>query len=422
MEQLYKTFLDSNGVSIDSRSIEKGQIYFAIKGDRFDGHQFVDEVLEKGAVAVVVHDEKYLRDDKTILVSDTVKSLQDLAHHHRKQFNTPVLGITGSNGKTTTKELIHAVLSKKYKVHTTKGNYNNHIGVPLTLLSSDLDNEILIIEMGANHLKEIDELCHIAAPNYGLITNVGLAHVEGFGSYENIIIGKTEMYRYIDEHGGYIFYNDEDKVIVKNLPEHTECIPYMVGDIEFKYQQPTLGFVDTETEELYETKLFGMYNETNIEAAITLGRYFRVLDEDIFEAIRDYIPSMNRSQITKHNGITYIKDAYNANPNSMKLSIKSMMNYATQNKCLVLGDMKELGEEGIGLHKEILTYLSEYKWTKVILVGPLFAEANQDFDFPSYRDADALSKDIPSLLSEWNDCTVLLKGSRSMRLESLIES
>ena len=422
MEELYQAFLGSKGVSIDSRSIEKGQIYFAIKGDRFDGHQFVDEVLDKEASLAIVHAEKYLRGDKTILVPDTLKSLQDLAHYHRMQFNTPVIGITGSNGKTTTKELIHAVLSRKYKVHTTSGNYNNHIGVPLTLLSADLDNDILIIEMGANHLKDIDQLCHIAAPNYGLITNVGLAHVEGFGSYENIIVGKTEMYKYIEFHGGYIFYNDEDKVLRKNLPEHTECIPYMVDDIEFKYQRPTLAFLDAQTDELYETKLFGMYNETNIEAAITLGRYFRVLDEEIFEAIKEYKPSMNRSQITKYNGVTYIKDAYNANPNSMRLSIKSMMNYTTTHKCLVLGDMKELGENRIALHKEILTYLSEYKWTKVILVGPLFAEANQDFNYTNYNDVDDLKKDMTSMSSEWKDCTVLLKGSRSMRLESLIEA
>jgi UDP-N-acetylmuramoyl-tripeptide--D-alanyl-D-alanine ligase len=422
MEQLYKVFVDSNGVSIDSRTIQKGQIYFAIKGDRFDGHQFVDEVIEKGASLAVVHDEKYLRGDKTLLVTDTLRSLQDLAHHHRMQFNTPVLGITGSNGKTTTKELIHAVLSRKYKVHTTGGNFNNHIGVPLTLLSAELDNDILIIEMGANRLKDIDELCRIASPNYGLITNIGLAHIEGFGSYENIIVGKTELYRYIDSNGGYIFYNDEDKVLHKNLPKHTECIPYMVDDIEFKYQQPTLAFEDTEMNETYETKLFGMYNETNIEAAITLGRYFRVLDEEIFDAIRSYIPSMNRSQITKYAGVTFIKDAYNANPNSMKLSIKSMMNYATPHKCLVLGDMKELGDESINLHKEILTYLSDYQWTKVVLVGSLFTAANEDFGYVSYNNANDLKEDMSKLLSEWNNCTVLLKGSRSMQLESIIES
>lgn len=421
MAKLYKAFLKSNGVSIDSRSISDGQMFFAITGDRFDGHRFIDDVIEKGASLVIIHDKAYDRGDKTFLVEDTLRCLQDLAHHHRMQLDVPVIGITGSNGKTTTKELIHAVLSKKYKVHTTKGNYNNHIGVPLTLLSADIDSEMLIIEMGANHLLEIDQLCHIAAPNYGLITNVGLAHVEGFGSYENIIIGKTEMYRYIAKVNGCIFYNDEDQVLSKKLPEDTKCVPYLVSDIEFLYSNPTLAFKDTDMDEVYSTKLFGIYNQTNVEAAITLGRYFKVLDEDIFQAIESYTPNMNRSQLIRKGDITYIKDAYNANPNSMKLSIKSLMNFGTQPKVLVLGDMMELGDDKLILHRDMLRYIANYTWKKVLLVGPIFAEANKDFDYVSYDNIGELKKDYSSLISEWADSTVLLKGSRSMKIESLIE-
>ena len=421
MAKLYKAFLKSNGVSIDSRSISKGQMFFAITGDRFDGHRFIDDVIEKGASLVIIHDKAYDKGDKTFLVEDTLRCLQDLAHHHRMQLDVPVIGITGSNGKTTTKELIHAVLSKKYKVHTTKGNYNNHIGVPLTLLSADIDSEMLIIEMGANHLLEIDQLCHIAAPNYGLITNVGLAHVEGFGSYENIIIGKTEMYRYIAKVNGCIFYNDEDQVLSKKLPEDTKCVPYLVSDIEFLYSNPTLAFKDTDMDEVYSTKLFGIYNQTNVEAAITLGRYFKVLDEDIFQAIESYTPNMNRSQLIRKGDITYIKDAYNANPNSMKLSIKSLMNFGTQPKVLVLGDMMELGDDKLILHRDMLRYIANYTWKKVLLVGPIFAEANKDFDYVSYDNIGELKKDYSSLISEWADSTVLLKGSRSMKIESLIE-
>ncbi len=421
MAKLYKAFLKSNGVSIDSRSISDGQMFFAITGDRFDGHRFIDDVIEKGASLVIIHDKAYDRGDKTFLVEDTLRCLQDLAHHHRMQLDVPVIGITGSNGKTTTKELIHAVLSKKYKVHTTKGNYNNHIGVPLTLLSADIDSEMLIIEMGANHLLEIDQLCHIAAPNYGLITNVGLAHVEGFGSCENIIIGKTEMYRYIAKVNGCIFYNDEDQVLSKKLPEDTKCVPYLVSDIEFLYSNPTLAFKDTDMDEVYSTKLFGIYNQTNVEAAITLGRYFKVLDEDIFQAIESYTPNMNRSQLIRKGDITYIKDAYNANPNSMKLSIKSLMNFGTQPKVLVLGDMMELGDDKLILHRDMLRYIANYTWKKVLLVGPIFAEANKDFDYVSYDNIGELKKDYSSLISEWADSTVLLKGSRSMKIESLIE-
>lgn len=422
ISHLYDLYKQSSGVSIDSRTIQDRQMFFAIVGERFDGHQFVDQAIEDGASTVVISDETYSRDGYTYLVDDTLKCLQNLAHHHRMQFDIPVVAITGSNGKTTTKELVHAVLSQKYKVHTTKGNYNNHLGVPITLLSAPINSEILIVEMGANHIQEIDALCRIAAPNYGLITNIGQAHIEGFGSYENIIRGKTELYRYLSEVNGSIFYDDENKVLSQNIPLNTKALDYIVSDIEFYYNNPTLEFRDVDLEVRYITKLYGIYNQANIEAAITLGRYFKVLDEDIFSALTSYVPSMNRSQIKEINGITYIMDAYNANPTSMQASIKSLMNFGNQKKCLILGDMKELGVESLALHKKILEYAKSYPWYKMILVGPLFAQAAQGSKAICYVNIQELKQEYEQIIESLIDCTVLLKGSRSMQLEQLIES
>jgi UDP-N-acetylmuramoyl-tripeptide--D-alanyl-D-alanine ligase len=276
--------------------------------------------------------------------------------------------------------------------------------------------------MGANHMQEIDALCRIAAPNFGLITNIGQAHIEGFGSYENIIIGKTELYRYLSEVKGSIFYDDENKVLSQNLPANTDTIEYIVSDIEFYYNNPTLEFRDVDHEERYVTHLYGIYNQANIEAAITLGRYFKVFDDNIFSALASYVPSMNRSQIKKISGITYIMDAYNANPTSMKASIKSFMNFGKQKKCLILGDMKELGSDAIPLHRELLEYAQTYPWDKIVLVGPLFKQAAEGLDALCYTDVQELKQEYGQLIESWTDHTVLLKGSRSMKLELLLDS
>lgn len=422
ISHLYELYKQSSGVSIDSRTLQDGEMFFAIVGERFDGHQFVDQAIKDGASMIVISDESYSREGYTYRVDNTLKCLQDLANYHRMQFDVPVVAITGSNGKTTTKELIHAVLSEKYNVFTTNGNYNNHFGVPLTLLSAPIDSEILIIEMGANHLHEIDALCRIAVPNFGLITNIGQAHIEGFGSYENIIKGKTELYRFLSEVKGIIFYDDEKKVLIQNLPADTESIGYLVSDIEFYYSNPTLEFQDVDLEERYVTNLYGIYNQANIEAAITLGRYFKVFDDDIFSALASYVPSMNRSQIKNVSGITYIMDAYNANPTSMKASIKSFMNFGKQKKSLILGDMKELGSHAIALHKEILEYAQCYPWDKIILVGPIFKQAAEGIETLCYDNVQELKQEYEQLIKNWTDYTVLLKGSRSMQLELLLDS
>lgn len=420
IEDLYTHYCSSSGVSIDTRTIQRNEIFFAIKGDNFDGHKFIESAFSKGASYAVIQDEKYNQDSKTILVSDTQNTLQDLARYHRDQLDIPILAITGSNGKTTTKELIYAVLSKKYNVYATEGNYNNHLGVPLTLLSAQKYHDFLIVEMGANHIKEIDHLCHIADPNYGMITNIGRAHIEGFGSVQGIIEGKTELYKYLEKNNGTIFYNDEDQILSKYIPEIITAVPYLVDDIEFLYQYATLAFRDTDNEETCISQLFGLYNQSNIEAAITLGRYFKVYDEDIFSAISEYKPSMNRSQIMRRNGVQYIMDAYNANPSSMKLSIKSVMNYGHGPKTLILGDMKELGTESYQLHKEILTYIESYKWSNVYLVGESFCAADSDHKYHHYKDINELMSVHPNFENDHKGQTVLLKGSRSMALEKLL--
>jgi len=421
IDELYQQFKSSNGVSIDSRTIQANQIFFAITGENFDGHNYVSNVLENGARAAVIDNSEFHIQGKTILVESVLECLQSLANFHRRNFKGPVLAITGSNGKTSTKELTYSVLAKKYKVHYTKGNLNNHLGVPMTLLEADLDSDFLIIEMGANHIGEIHDLCHITEPTHGLITNIGRAHLEGFGSFEGVIKAKTELYHYLSHNGGSIIYNQDDHILTSNLSKDVSSYPYEVNDIEFLYQAPTLGFIDLETAETYQTKLFGIYNQTNIEAAITIGRIFKVLDEDIFDALEAYVPKMNRSQIQKFGETTFIKDAYNANPSSMKLSIKSVMNLQTQRKSLILGDMKELGKDEIEMHNEILEYICQGKWNAVILVGSIFPKAKLAQTYVTYEDVDALIDDFSNVKDSINGSSVLLKGSRSMKLEKVVE-
>ena len=420
IEDLYKVYLESTGVSIDTRTIKERQLFFAIKGERFDGHKFIDKAIEAGAHKVVIDDATYSQ-EYTILVPDVITALQDLARHHRRQFSGPVLAITGSNGKTTTKELIAAVCSRKYNVLATSGNLNNHLGVPLTLLSRNAQHNFLIIEMGANKPGDIEELCLIAEPNYGLITNIGMAHIEGFGSLEGVKQTKSELYRYVQSRDGLLFADQDDNVLLSLLPENSNVQHYEVEDLEFMYGKNMLEFEDLETEEVYSTKLYGRYNQQNIEAAVTVGRYFKVLDEEIFESIERYTPKMNRSQIEHIGKHTVIMDAYNANPSSMKASIKSLMNAGGGKKTLILGDMKELGEEEIKMHQEIIDYLRGYDWTHVLLVGPLFSSTDNAEGYDVYKDANEVIRSGLDRLLSYDSQTILLKGSRSMKLESLME-
>ncbi|NNF21218.1 MAG: UDP-N-acetylmuramoyl-tripeptide--D-alanyl-D-alanine ligase [Saprospiraceae bacterium] len=418
LTELYQIFLESNGVSIDSRTIRPGEIFFALKGDVFDGHRFIDKAIENGASLVIIQDEKYTS-EHTVYFNDSLKCLQELALYHRQQFNVPVIGLTGSNGKTTTKELMNVALSSRFRVHATRGNFNNHIGVPLTLLSIPDDTEIIIVEMGANHIGEIDFLCHLSEPNYGLITNIGDAHIEGFGSREGVIKAKTELYRYLYNNNGKIFYNPEDKTLKDNMPMTAETISYDMELSFFESRSLRIGFSKPK-DTVYQSNLYGIYNRQNITAAYSVARYFNIPHDEICKSIADYIPSMNRSQLIEKKDVVFIMDAYNANPTSMQLAIESFSNLNTsKGKSLVLGDMLELGEYEIKYHEEIVNQLLSLGFDKVILVGKRFLEADAGNEFNHYSSVDELLVD-PDRVNEIIKGTVcMVKGSRSMKLEKI---
>lgn len=422
IDELYSKFLASTGVSTDSRSIKEGQLFFALKGENFNGNTYAKEVLRKGAGCAII-DETIYKQENTILVDDVLTTLQILANHHRNKLNIPVIGLTGTNGKTTTKELMVAVLSQKYNVHATKGNFNNHIGVPLTLLAADADAELMIIEMGANQLLDIKELCEIAEPDYGLITNIGQAHLEGFGSFEGVITAKTELYKYIASHGKVIFYNEDDPLLIKHLPQDIKAIPYGSA-LTFDTQGLYLSYTHKATQQSYTSKLSGYYNKDNIRTATGVGVYFQVPEEKIYQSIADYLPNMNRSELQEIGPYTLLMDAYNANPTSMKAAIESFAGLdINKEKVLILGDMKELGKDDIMLHGEVLDFIEAYEWRHVWLVGPAFKEAcsgRNTYEYSRYEDVDSLLEDTTDLKSKLDNNTIaLIKGSRSIKLERI---
>ena len=345
-------------VSTDTRNIPEGAIFFALKGPSFNANEFALEALDKGAAFAVIDEETYQKDDRMVLVEDVLQTLQELAQYHRQQLKIPVIGLTGSNGKTTTKELIREVLSQKYKVLATEGNLNNHIGVPLTLLSIDPEIEIAIIEMGANHIGEIARLSEIAQPTHGLITNIGKAHIEGFGGFEGVIRGKSELYHYLIQRGGEVFVNSQDEVL-SNMAKRFDK-PYFYpapGD----YLTCTLvdadPFVTYENESgtLVKTQLIGTYNFSNIAAAICLGKFFDIPEKEADAAIARYVPTNNRSQIIRKGTNTIILDAYNANPDSMEAALENLKAMKAEDKVVILGDMFELGEESEAEHRRIVS-------------------------------------------------------------------
>ena len=420
IQRLHKFFLDSTGVNTDSRSIQPGQLFFALKGENFDGHKFVPEVLRKGASTVVVSRNEF-DPEKSFAVADTLVALQELAKFHRRQLGIPVIGITGSNGKTTTKELLTQVLNLKYRVHATPGNFNNHIGVPLTILGAGADTELLIVEMGANHIGEIATLCEISEPDYGLITSIGKAHIEGFGSFEGIIQGKTELYRSIRSRNKLLFYDNENKILISQLPDGVRAVPYL-DELEFDSESflLALGQVSDTSRPYRQTALVGNYNATNIRAAMTVGKHFGIPLETMISAICAYQPKNNRSQVIEKQDVTLVMDAYNANPTSMQASIKSLAETVRKrDKVLFLGDMKELGPESIALHKKVLDFAEQYEWKSIVLVGPDFASADATSKYPHYEDMEALSKSRKEILTMTKGAVCLIKASRSLRLEKI---
>lgn len=419
IELLYKIYLEHPTVCTDSRKVTKGCIFFALKGDNFNGNMYALNAIQSGASYAIVDQAEYAIDKNFILVEDVLTTLQSLANHHRKQLKIPVLSITGSNGKTTTKELCRDVLLKKYKVKATLGNLNNHIGVPLTILSTTPDIEFLIVEMGANHQGEIDLLCRIADPDYVMITNIGKAHMEGFGGVEGIKKGKSEMYRYANAHQKKIFINTDDQVLVSLLPQNADLIRYAATEIvKLKDEKPFITF--EYNSEIHSTQLYGTYNISNIAFAIATGEYFSVDKADIALAISEYVPENNRSQITKSGTNTIIMDAYNANPTSMKFSIESFSNLEGSKKMLILGDMLELGIHTQQEHQAIIELTKALGLADVIFIGKNFLEA-QDATYGIYFENVHAAKNYFRTLNIQNT-TLLLKGSRGIAVEKILEA
>ncbi|MBD0852227.1 UDP-N-acetylmuramoyl-tripeptide--D-alanyl-D-alanine ligase [Maribacter arenosus] len=421
IEKLHQIFLQFPTVCTDTRKINKSCIFFALKGDNFNGNEYADEALRKGASHAIVDEKKYAVSNRVILVDDVLKTLQKLATYHRNYCAAKVIGLTGSNGKTTTKELIYAVLSEKYKTIATSGNLNNHIGVPLTLLSIKEDTEIAIVEMGANHLKEIEFLCSISQPDFGYITNFGKAHLEGFGGVEGVIKGKSELYDYLMEHNRSIFLNADDPIQFNKLGAYIKKYGYTQHKkdfykIEFLEASP---YVSIQVEgKTIQSQLIGEYNFTNCCAAILMGKYFNVPLESIIKAIETYLPQNNRSQLIEKNGIEIILDAYNANPSSMKVALENFSGLNGGPKIAFLGDMFELGGTAPSEHQNITDLSAKLNLDKVFLIGENFYETQTSFTkFKNYKDFESnfSSVELPSRGK------ILIKGSRGMALERLLD-
>lgn len=420
---IHSLFLKCKLVSIDTRIIEPNSFFIAIKGDRFDANAFAEEALEKGASYVVIDNADYYIDNRTILVKDSLVALQELAQFHRHYLKLPIIALTGSNGKTTTKELINVVLAKKHNTKATVGNLNNHIGVPLTLLSFDKNTEIGIVEMGANHKKEIKFLCELAKPDYGYITNFGKAHLEGFGGVAGVIEGKSEMYDYLSQNGKLAFINLEDPIQVdksKSLKSFSFGVNKDKADVIIKSVQADPFVVVGYSTSIITSHLIGLYNANNINAALAIGKFFGVSDSDIKEALESYVPENNRSQLISNGTNEIILDAYNANPSSMQVAIENFVQLDKPNKIVVLGDMFELGSESMAEHKRIVESLLKEEGVQCYFIGKVFFSnkiAKENFHF--YETFEAFSESLKE--KNFDNKMILIKGSRGMALERTLD-
>jgi UDP-N-acetylmuramoyl-tripeptide--D-alanyl-D-alanine ligase len=420
---LYQLYLQHPNITTDTRNIQPGDIFFALKGPSFNGNLFATKALEMGAAYAVIDEADCAIGDKTILTDDVLTTLQALAKYHRQRLNIPVIAITGSNGKTTTKELVHAVLSTTFKTYTTQGNLNNHIGIPLTLLRIKPDAELAVIEMGANHLYEIASYCTYALPTHGMITNCGKAHLEGFGSIEGVRKGKGELFDHLRLTDGTAFVCDDFDYfheMAKRLPhvkwygtEHGEITGHALQSEPFLRVEINTGFDFPLT---LHTNLVGGYNIYNVLAASTIGKHFGVSQDDIRKAIEKYTPSNSRSQLVEKDGNKIILDAYNANPASMQAAIENFGNLHAQNKILFLGAMMELGETSPAEHEAVVQLIEKFSWKEVILVGGDFANIKHPFRF--FANADAAAQWWREQATRNN--YLLVKGSRSMKMEKIV--
>jgi UDP-N-acetylmuramoyl-tripeptide--D-alanyl-D-alanine ligase len=424
MENFYKLYLKTTGICTDTRKIQKGCMFICLKGDNFNGNKFAKDALEAGARYVVVDETEADISENTILVENCLSFLQQLANYHRNQFSIPVIGITGSNGKTSTKELIHQVLSTECDVLATIGNLNNHIGVPLTLLRLNKQHEIVIIEMGANRFKDIAELCEIAEPTHAIITNIGKAHLEGFINFEGVLTTKKELYDSVEQMGGHIIYNSDDNILTDILPKSTKNLSYGTSDncdikgtllgltpyvrLSWKtqnYQSPVI-----------DTHMVGKYNFYNFLAAIAFGIQFQIKPENINSAIGSYIPENNRSQIKKTDHNTLILDCYNANPTSMKSALESFAMIDNPDKVFIIGDMLELGNQEMAEHETILSF-AQKSGLKGYTVGPRFEKISSNSVIQSFKDKDEAVAFLRS--NPIRNALILIKGSRGIGLETL---
>ena len=422
LKKIYEIFLNSSGVSIDTRTIEHDNIFFAIKGPNFNGNEFAKEAIKNGAICAIVDEEISIgaNSKKIILVKDCLQTLSDLANFHRMKMNSKIIAITGSNGKTTTKELINSVLSQKYNTIYTTGNLNNHIGVPLTLLRINNKTEVTVLEMGASGLNEINHLCNISKPDYGYISNFGNAHLEGFGSIEGVIKGKSELYDHIFENNGTIFYNHDDKTQKMKLKAYTNKFSFGLREGNIKYSiKEYKKIIELECQgENYKSSLYGIHNCQNIMAAILVGEYFNVARELINKGIKTYNPKNKRSQIIKTTTNKIFLDAYNANPSSMEAALIHFSNSNEKNKTIIIGDMFELGKDKIHYHQKIINLCKKIDFRKVFIVGKIFSKTNFPKVFISKQNVTELIEHIKTL-SIKNSC-ILVKGSRGIELEKII--
>lgn len=426
IENLYEIFLRHPQICTDTRNIISGSVFFALKGEYFNGNLFASEALSRGAAFAIVDEKEFATFENIILVEDVLQTLQELARHHRQVLGKKklrVFALTGSNGKTTTKELIARVLAKEFKTHFTKGNLNNHIGVPLTMLQLTEEHEMAVIEMGANHLKEIELLCSIAQPDFGLITNIGLAHLEGFGGEDGVLIGKTELFSALAKCGGTAFVFADDERIIKQSSSLKTILYGTKENAEVKGKlisaEPFVKFEWGAKEiamHAVQTKLVGIYNLPNLVAACAVGNYFAIGEKEIDEAISFYSPDNNRSQLMQFGSNTLLLDAYNANPSSMKVAIENFAKMKGEKKMIVLGDMFELGETSQKEHQNIVNLIGEkIPEATVVLVGELFAKTKYKYNSIKFPDSKTAAEWMKNNLQE--NSLILIKGSRGMKME-----
>lgn len=421
-KKLYSLFTSSSGVSIDTRNLISDQIFFSLKGENFNGNHFALEALDKGACYSIIDDKSILdKNPNLICVEDSLKALQKLSSYHRSQYDTKIIGVTGSNGKTTTKNLIYSILSQKYNVIKTEGNLNNHIGVPISLFDIDEGIDIAIIEMGANHIGEIKSLCEIAMPDIGLITNYGKAHLEGFGGFEGVIRGKTEMFDYLTQNYGHIILNNDDKLQIENCKGDLAVTFGENQDSEytFKYIKRDNQLILKSEDYEFRSSIYGDYNFSNIASSISIGKFLDLTNDEIQKGLDIFKNDSNRSEIIQLGSNKIYLDAYNANPTSIKAAISNFDKEVISNKVLVLGDMFELGEHSEKEHQDVVDLIDNKNYKKVYLVGNIFFNCeSKEAHIKKFKSLDEMSKAIK--LNDLNSMNILIKGSRGIGLEKLL--